>query len=514
VHLLGQPDTVCASERLVAAGDAHVFYAFGKDFYANDSHAVDIDSPTAAGCHPTDVGHYRIARHYGAVLPGWLAGGTNAANARAVRAEHARHRATPSAAEKRPRNCGPLPAACPGQEGKNASCLACAKAHARALASDPGCTAGLVRDWCLKGLGMAWTRAEDLGPLRGVPAFPPSLPMASPFHRFPAAARNDLSAEMWGMSTWGSGTFVRFDAAAPSDFAVNFTLTLPYEQYETLMPTDGTSGLDMYNYDTGRSSWLFTGNCLGAFQAAKGNLTLLCPLGGGVSGKYLLYLPLYNGISRLSIGHTVPIGPGAGTQIDEARPAVVWFGTSITQGGAASRPGAQFINGVSRSLGRPVINWGFAGPGQMQLSVAKYIVQITPAPAAVVIDCVPDMDAAMVRARTAPLVRFLRAHGLATTPILLVEGTNYTNQWLVPNTGDGVPATWQQPAKRAALRVEYEKLVAAGDAHLHYVGGAQLLGQAVGDLESPLVGGVHPSDLGGERLRSFWVRQLPRILGD
>ena len=65
--------------------------------------------------------------------------------------------------------------------------------------------------------------------------------------------------------------------------------------------------------------------------------------------------------------------------------------------------------------------------------------QIKPAPAAVVIDCLPDMSAAMVTANTAPLVEYLRAHGLAKTVIVLVEGTNYTNQWLIPNTGPSSP---------------------------------------------------------------------------
>lgn len=74
--------------KLVAAGDRHIFYVFSKDLFANDTHALDIDSPTAAGCHPTDVGHYRVARHYSHVLPAWLAGATNEDNARAVRAEH------------------------------------------------------------------------------------------------------------------------------------------------------------------------------------------------------------------------------------------------------------------------------------------------------------------------------------------------------------------------------------------------------------------------------------------
>jgi hypothetical protein len=148
----------------------------------------------------------------------------------------------------------------------------------------------------------------------------------------------------------------------------------------------------------------------------------------------------------------------------------------------------------------------------MDLSVAKYLVQIRPPPAAVVIDCLPDMDASMVAKSTVPLVKYLRAHGLVKTPILLVEGTNYTNQWLIPSAGPGVPTTWQQPTKRATLQREYRRLVLGGDTNLHYIRGSQLLGQEIGDLESPLVGGVHPSDLGEERLRSFWVKTLPLIL--
>lgn len=148
----------------------------------------------------------------------------------------------------------------------------------------------------------------------------------------------------------------------------------------------------------------------------------------------------------------------------------------------------------------------------MQLSIAKYIVQMDPAPAAVIIDCIPDMTAALISEHAAPLVSYLRANGLAHTPLLLVEGTNYTGQWLIPNIGPGVPATWMQPTKRAALRAEYDKLVGNGVKNLHYIEGAQLLGGSNVDNESPLVGGVHPSDLGEERMRNFWVKQLPSII--
>jgi hypothetical protein len=230
-------------------------------------------------------------------------------------------------------------------------------------------------EWCWKlpppsPLPMQWIDAAALGPVRGIPTFPASLPMGSPFHRFPAAAQKDLSDEMWQMSTWGSGTYIRFDSNA-SELVVRFTLTLPYTEYEPLMPIDGSSGVDLYAYDTRRCAWLFVSNCLSAFEESQGNETVVCHLGsarghnttkfprGVLSAHYMLYLPLYNGVSHLSIGYSGGVVlPGMGTALDmPGQPPVVWFGTSITQGGAASRPGAQFINGVTRSLSIPVINW-------------------------------------------------------------------------------------------------------------------------------------------------------------
>src|SRR5437867_1827923 len=75
----------------------------------------------------------------------------------------------------------------------------------------------------------------------------------------------------------------------------------------------------------------------------RGKATNAVALASGLpAGKreYLLYLPLYNGVSSVEIG--VP----RANQLHkaDARPAerqkpIVFYGTSITQGGCASRPG-------------------------------------------------------------------------------------------------------------------------------------------------------------------------------
>ena len=57
---------------------------------------------------------------------------------------------------------------------------------------------------------------------------------------------------------------------------------------------------------------------------------------------------------------------------ESPRPApVVFYGTSITQGGVVSRPGMAFTNIIGRSLSRDVLNFGYSGQGYMELSVAR-----------------------------------------------------------------------------------------------------------------------------------------------
>merc|ERR1711924_492789 len=84
---------------------------------------------------------------------------------------------------------------------------------------------------------------------------------------------------------------------------------------------------------------------------------------------------------------------------------------------------------ISRALGREIINLGFANNGVMELSVGALMGDIKKA-AAIVIDCLPNMNTAEVTNRTVPLVKYLRAHSHATTPIVLAEGTPTPQDWL------------------------------------------------------------------------------------
>ena len=223
---------------------------------------------------------------------------------------------------------------------------------------------------------------------------------------------------------------------------------------------------------------------------------------GGFSGRheYLVYLPLYNGVTSVEVGipkgHTLAKAP---PRPEGRRKPVIFYGTSITQGGCASRPGMVHTAIVGRQLDRAVINLGFSGNGRMEPEIARLLAEVDAA--AYVLDCVPNMTAAEVAERTEPFVRILR-QARPSTPVLLVEDRT------LPLAHAQESVRQRQAAGRSALRKAYERLAAEQPSGLAYLEGDQLLG----DDGEDTVDGSHPTDLGFLRqARAFFAALKPLL---
>lgn len=89
----------------------------------------------------------------------------------------------------------------------------------------------------------------------------------------------------------------------------------------------------------------------------------------------LLNFPLYEGVDY------VAIGLDKDAEVLEPKPfedpgKIVFYGTSITQGGCASRPGMAYTNILSRWLNRECINMGFSANGLGEPEMAQVITEI------------------------------------------------------------------------------------------------------------------------------------------
>ncbi|MEO6811126.1 MAG: SGNH/GDSL hydrolase family protein, partial [Isosphaeraceae bacterium] len=218
--------------------------------------------------------------------------------------------------------------------------------------------------------------------------------------------------------------------------------------------------------------------------------------------EYLLYLPLYNGVTSLEIG--VPEGctlkKAEDRPEDRCKPVVV-YGTSITQGGCASRPGMVYTAILGRRFDRPFINLGFSGNGRMEPEMADLLAELDPA--VYVLDCLPNMNAQLVTERVEPFVRTLRKSH-PDTPIVLAEDRTYANAFLLPERRQA------NTNNRAALHAAYDRLIADGVTGLHYLPGEAQQGV---DGEGT-VDGSHATDLGFYRMAQVFGDLLAPLLSE
>ena len=252
------------------------------------------------------------------------------------------------------------------------------------------------------------------------------------------------------------------------------------------MAHTGVSGFDLYLGEPGAERFY------GVTRFPSGAQEYECQLLGR-SGReplsFILNFPLFNGVEELHVGIGADASIEAPPPYRIDRPVVV-YGTSITHGGCASRPGACYTNILSRRLNVPFVNLGFSGSGQGEREVAEATATIRN-PALFILDYEANSGGKMDG--TLPgFIEALRASH-PEVPILVVSRIRFAKESLKSEPG----------MRRAGNRCRtYQQsyvnmLRAAGDLHVHFFDGARLLGR---DYDECTVDGVHATDLGFFRM--------------
>ena len=298
--------------------------------------------------------------------------------------------------------------------------------------------------------------------------------------RLPIKAQNLVTKAVWKQSENSAGLYIKFSTNSDS-VIIRWTLlhkrlALPH------MAATGVSGIDLYGRGE-RGKWIFIGNGRGEHISNEVSFTL------PQSAEYMLYFPLYNGLKELSLG--VPENKKITQSILSNQKAVVFYGTSSTQGACASRPGMAFTAIVQRTLDIPVINLGFSGAGKMELEMAKLLAEVDAS--IYVLDCLWNMDIKLINDRYKRFVLWLHT-AKPSTPILLAEDSHYLNK---------------SPTKKGVLiREIYNELLSDGIKNLYFLSNEDMLGK---DGEGT-VDGAHPNDLGMMRQASRFSEAIANIL--
>lgn len=326
------------------------------------------------------------------------------------------------------------------------------------------------------------------------------------YGRWPLRAQKVVRPEVWSLGCNSASVCIRFASDATA-LAVRVGLAgggvMPH------MPASGSNGVAVHLADS-----LGLRHVATAIPNAGDKFYERLPLNGMARGwrEYRLYLPLYNSVERLEIG----LPPEAKIRKPSAfalpRPVVV-YGSSITQGGCASTPGADWVSSVGRELNLEMLNFGFSGNGTGDPEVAKLLAELDPA--LYVLDYAANADNVRLRKTLPTFLKILRvAH--PDTPVALVSRTPYGGDHSVSNTlsAYGYAATAKgvlnESERRRDVMLEfYIKQRKAGDTQLHFIDGNALLPFGGSALT---VDGVHPTDHGFQVITAAIAPQIRRIL--
>ncbi|MEG1587675.1 MAG: SGNH/GDSL hydrolase family protein [Bacteroidales bacterium] len=313
------------------------------------------------------------------------------------------------------------------------------------------------------------------------------------YERLPADFKNVSRKALWYQGQCSSGMYIRFRSNAKT---IGAKWELLRNKEMNHMPPVGIKGLDLYAYTNGK--WHFARP---ARPSGKKNEAVIIENMSGEEREYMLFLPLYDQLTSLHIGvdSLAEIKEPLLNLPDSRLKPIVWYGTSITMGGCANRPGMCYTNIFVRRLNREVINLGFSGNAFYDYEIADLMGECEAA--LYVMDNLPNVGAASVREKGENFYRRLRKKA-PETPILFIEHPIYP--YLIFDQKDNKHVT----DLNIAIKELYQKLKKSGERNIYYLEGKGLIDQ---DCEST-VDGEHFTDLGYMRMADAVEPIIRKIL--
>lgn len=305
--------------------------------------------------------------------------------------------------------------------------------------------------------------------------------------RLPLRLKEQLPAPVWNLGRSPSGARIRLRT---NSTRVAIRLAWPSPPDMTNMHAFGQTGVDLYVDGVYRSTAIAPKDASDAKTVEHVYFENLPKQ----ERELTFYLPLYKPVRLVGIGLDEDAATSKPRPFAVPKP-VVFYGTSITQGGCASRSGMSYQAILGRQLNIDYVNLGFSGNGKGEPVVADMTAEIDAS--AFVLDFAqnnPTLES--LQQVYEPFLAALRAKH-PKTPILAITA-------IAASRGGE-----RLDAMRQHVRDVVNRRIAAGDRLLTLVDGLTLLGPARLD---GLVDGVHPNDLGFQWMAEGAAPHLAKAL--
>lgn len=309
------------------------------------------------------------------------------------------------------------------------------------------------------------------------------------FKRLPDELAQNVNPGVASLYLNTAGGRVRFSTDSAS---VAIRCRMPAITRFAHMPLSGTSGFDLYLDQDGKSTYFAT--FMPPVDMDDGYEALV-QFPDSRLRHLTINFPLYNGVESLLIGLAADSQVGPGLQYAYDKP-VLYYGSSITQGGCASRPGNSYQAIISRMCDCDHINLGFSGSGKAEDNIVTYMAGLEKS----VFVCDYDHNAPDPEHLAATHEKlFLKFREVAPDlPIILVTLPDFERNEKM------------SIRRRDIIYQTYINAVNKGDENVYFVDGEHLFKDANRDCCT--VDGVHPNDAGFLRMAEVIGRYVEKAL--
>lgn len=312
------------------------------------------------------------------------------------------------------------------------------------------------------------------------------------FFRLPLTKKGLFSSELNARASFAAGNCVRFTTDADELILRGETLySNDYEQKAT-MSRYGMNGFDVY---AGTGKYKKFHSCVVSEKDGTSIFDGTVPLDNPfhVEKEITIYLPIYNGIKSLFIG----IKPEYCIKEPPRRlleKPILFYGSSITHGESASRPGNSYVNMVSRKLDAAVINMGFSANAKGEKEMAEILSEADMS--LFVMDYDYNCESREHLEQTHyPFYEILRQKN-PNLPVLMLSRPTFSLEEAHKNA--------------EVIRASYEKARENGDRNVYFIDGHSFFPEDQRD--ECTADTVHPNDLGFSYMARKTAEEIARIL--
>ena len=308
------------------------------------------------------------------------------------------------------------------------------------------------------------------------------------YWRLPSEIAKETSAGVYGLASNTAGGRIRF--------VTNSKRVAIIAQYSSIyhaphMPLTGAAGFDVY---VGKR---YYATFVPPVSTPNKAYESVMSFASEESRLITIHMPLYSSPT------SVWIGVNEGSVIERApdytyEKPVVYYGSSITQGGCASHPGMSYQGIISRKLDTNFINLGFSGNGKAEPIMAEYIAGLDMS--CFVYDYDHNAPNSGYLSETHERMFLTIREKNPELPIIMVSRPDYHGS--------------EEDDKRfAVIKRTYDNAVARGDKNVYIIHGKTFYADSEEGLE-PSVDTCHPTDYGFKLMAEKIAPYVANVLGE